>query len=397
MANAFLQHDVRTGSAPRAPPRASGAGAFGVGAPLAVAAALLGGILWRKAAKRRQPATIASDGTTATITLASDDVYLGMARARLAALVPPAHSGFRVGCLVIYTDARGAVRTLFGTNIETQNIGGSLCAERCAMAALRARNDGAVVRALYLVADGDGHITPGMLCREFLHEFVSPTARIVMAALGGGKGGAPPHVSDLATLYPCPPLFRGVPRGRILAAMTMFAARGCADPGAVAGCAEGGLYARARAATARDAKDCLYPVRLAAGVRFADGRVALAAQSKALEYGASLDCVAKLAPALEAQRERGNAPAVLLVCDQRGILHAPLARARAYLFENGHGALAVFAHAPDGSLRRWTVDELVPDSPRVEELFGEAGLAGAPDGEFRHAPPTPSTGDDNRR
>ena len=48
-------------------------------------------------------------------------------------------------------------------------------------------------------------------------------------------------------------------------------------------------------------------MRLAAGVRFADGAVALAAQSKALEDGASLDCVAKLAPALEEQRERGNA------------------------------------------------------------------------------------------
>ena len=205
----------------------------------------------------------------------------------------------------------------------------------------------------------------------------------------------------MATLYPCPPLFRGVPRTKILAAMTMFAARGCADPGARADCAAGGLYARVRAATRDDAKDCLYPVRLAAGVRFADGTVRVAAQSKALEYGASLDCVAKLAPFLEAERRTsarapsgsGNAPEMLLVSDQRGILHAPLARARAYLFENGYGALAVVAHAPDGSLARWTVDALVPDSPRVEELFGEAGLAGAPDGEFRHAPP--STGGGN--
>ena len=112
------------------------------GTPVVALALVAVGLVLHRKRRARAAAHAARAATPAPERQAAEDArYLALARARLAALAPPAHSKFRVGCIIVY--ARGgddaAPRTVFGTNIETQNIAGSLCAERGALAALRAR------------------------------------------------------------------------------------------------------------------------------------------------------------------------------------------------------------------------------------------------------------------
>ena len=72
--------------------------------------------------------------------------------------------------------------------------------------------------------------------------------------------------------------------------------------------------------------------RLAAGAIWPDGRVAVTVQRKATEYGCSADAVLQLLPlllgegaplGLGAVEAEGRPPAMLLVVDQFGLLHAP--------------------------------------------------------------------------
>ena len=102
------------------------------------------------------------------------------------------------------------------------------------------------------------------------------------------------------------------------------------------------LAGRVVAATRRDTRDELHPLRFGAAVVFADGGVASAWQKKALEYSCSLDAVTQLAQAIEARRaaaapeaEGDGAAAVIAMADQYGMLHGPFATARAYLAEHG--------------------------------------------------------------
>ena len=71
---------------------------------------------------------------------------------------------------------------------------------------------------------------------------------------------------------------------------------------------------------------------LAAGAIWPDGRVAVTVQRKATEYGCSADAVLQLLPlllgegaplGLGAVEAEGEPPAMLLVVDQFGLLHAP--------------------------------------------------------------------------
>ena len=72
---------------------------------------------------------------------------------------------------------------------------------------------------------------------------------------------------------------------------------------------------------------------LAAGAIWPDGRVAVTVQRKSTEYGCSADAVLQLLPLLlgegaplglgAAAEAEGAPPAMLLVVDQFGLLHAP--------------------------------------------------------------------------
>ncbi|KAG7391394.1 hypothetical protein PHYPSEUDO_004929 [Phytophthora pseudosyringae] len=301
----------------------------------------------------------------------------------------PLLSGFRVLALLSYEDLAGqstADKFVVGANAECANIGGATCAERAALAQLQllpVRR----VRTIYLVSDSPQCLTPGTLCREFLlsSPLMSRDTPFVSRA-----ANCRPCVTTLAELYPFPSLYDRVPRAQVLLFAREFCSRFAANL-AVAKFAtsklpeeEGGgdaqlspfvtlqlarmtndervVYLQALAATARDARDELFPLRYAAGTRFADGHVRVTWQHKTLEFGSSLDAVSKLIPFVEAEEER-NAPQFLVHVDQFGILHAPFARARAYFFEFGFLDVPVLVHDAAGALHRVPIGSLVAESP----------------------------------
>lgn len=133
------------------------------------------------------------------------------------------------------------------------------------------------------------------------------------------------------------------------------------------------------AATSRDDRDHLHPIRYAAGVLFADGSVAVSWQKKGIEYGTTVDCCAALAQALEEEAEddgeggrRRRRPVALIQADQFGICHAPSGAARAFLKEYGHSEVVCLVHQQRGGegqgvlLASVTVRELTPAEPVIE-------------------------------
>ncbi|EEY70039.1 uncharacterized protein PITG_06599 [Phytophthora infestans T30-4] len=257
----------------------------------------------------------------------------------------PLLSGFRVLALFSYEDLKGQTdKFVIGANAECANIGGATCAERAAMAQLQllpARR----VRKIYIVSDSPQCLTPGTLCREFLlsSPLIEDSTPFVSRATK-----CHPCVTTLAELYPFPSLYDRVPRSQLqLSRMTPD---------------EQEVYLKALAATAKDARDDLFPLRYAAGTKFSDGEVRATWQHKTLEYGSSLDAVSKLIPFVEA-KQNSVKPQFLMQVDQFGILHAPFARARAYFFEFGFLDVPVLVHDANGELHRVPIDILVADSP----------------------------------
>ena len=128
------------------------------------------------------------------------------------------------------------------------------------------------------------------------------------------------------------------------------------------------LIESVRAATCRDSRDGLHPMRYAAGALMTDGSIISAWQKKGIEYGCTLDAVAQLAPKLEdAREEQKLVPKVLVHVDQFGVLHAPFARGRAFLAEHGFADVQVLVTHAEGGVIRTTVDELVPCCPQIFE------------------------------
>lgn len=318
---------------------------------------------------------------------AEDDEYLTLLEAqrdsRFANL--PLLSGFRVLALFAYEDLQGATdKYVIGANVECANIGAALCAERCCIGQLQllpARR----VRKVYIVSDADVCLTPGTLCREFLGSsplFSRDTPFISRAPK------CQPCVTTLAELYPFPSIYDRVPRNDVLDHARAFCSRACSGGSSarpehsspangksadaanadfvtdqmklLANDTERRVYSAALEATARDARDDLFPLRYAAGVLFSDGEIRTTWQHKTLEYGSSLDPISKLIPFIEATTAT---PVFMLQVDQFGILHAPAARARAYFFEFEFNGLEIPVHDLDGKLRRVKVQDLVAESP----------------------------------
>lgn len=82
---------------------------------------------------------------------------------RLSIELKPCHSDFRVTATVVYVDKlTQEVKSIHGTNNEPCWIGGSICAERCALVAMRAqhRNEkNTQVKAVYITSDSDNILT----------------------------------------------------------------------------------------------------------------------------------------------------------------------------------------------------------------------------------------------
>lgn len=88
-------------------------------------------------------------------------------------------------------------------------------------------------------------------------------------------------------------------------------------------------------ATQDDIRDNLFSLRLAAAVAFDDGTVVTAHQTKALEYGSTINPITKLAFPIEEKLKKGSLPVRIVMVDQFGVLHSPFAQSRAYFYEGG--------------------------------------------------------------
>ena len=53
-----------------------------------------------------------------------------------------------------------------------------------------------------------------------------------------------------------------------------------------------------------------------------------------------------------------------LQVDQHGLLHAPFAPARSFLYENDFDSAVLYVHTASGALAQVHIAELVPDAPR---------------------------------
>ncbi|CAM9334799.1 unnamed protein product [Ectocarpus fasciculatus] len=207
-------------------------------------------------------------------------------------------------------------------------------------------------------------------------------ARIIGAASvdkgkGGGREqlhvgrneGAAPVPMDVATvgeLYPWRNMYGVTERGGQLKLgfLVQQGAEELSDPslaervGLESGVAE--AYDAAWRATAEDDKDDIHPIRYAAVALFSDGEAEITHQLKAFEYGATLDPVTLLAPAMMRRAKDGIRTSWVLLVDQFGNLHAPFAQARTFLSEHGFGETKVAIHEPGGGVVVIKAKELVP-------------------------------------
>ena len=306
---------------------------------------------------------------------------LELARTVKDRLEPPLQSNFRVSSICTFRH-EGRRRAVAGANSEPCSLGGAICAERSALVQLRLMVPPPVVECVYIVADSEEPITPGMLCREYMCDcFCTAKTTIVTS----GAPSRPLIRSTLGKLYPCPPLLQDVPRSDIVATAERRGARGAAAVDAYFAAQDdttskrlSRLFAKLLLRTTADAKAVpLHPVRLAAGALLADGTEVLAAQHQALEYGCSLDPITQL----HSQLKGGGGPEFLMVTDQYGNLHPPSGTARAMLVETGWEELRVLVHDAEGAVQAVTASELAPLVPRLTELLGDA----PPEGELTSA------------
>ncbi|MGU3536781.1 cytidine deaminase [Methylobacterium sp. A54F] len=106
-----------------------------------------------------------------------DALFAAAEAARARAHAP--YSGFRVGAALV--DERGAVHA--GCNVENAAYPVGTCAEAGAIAAMAAAG-GRRIRAILVIGDGSGLVTPCGACRQRIREFAD--------------GATPIHVADLA-------------------------------------------------------------------------------------------------------------------------------------------------------------------------------------------------------
>ena len=330
---------------------------------LAAAAALTALLISQRGAKRCRT------GDVATPQRGDDRSYLDLASKLMKELEAPAQSHFRVFCILTYWDARDEEQYVCGTNSEPAFIGGSICAERAAAAQLRLRCGWKAIRKIYLVSDSPEYLTPGCLCREYLLSLTPPATPVVM-----GNKARQIKTQLLGELYPHPSLYISLSREQMVRKGEELQKTPESLASELAGLMRGkeGLPTEQLVLDVCDAlesdwKDELHPIRYASGVLFADGTVTVAWQHKALEYGSSFDPVTQLAPTLERKRTAGVAAVLVLQLDQYGVVHAPFASGRAFLFESDFDDTLVAVQAPTLALVR--AAELVPAVPKMDELF----------------------------
>lgn len=253
---------------------------------------------------------------------------------------------------------------VLGTNTELCFIGSGICAERTALLQLRMKHYESL-RSLYIITDSTEIISPGLLCREFLVEFLPPKAPIVLAC----EDSQQPHgfridMTDIETLYPYPSIYNHIPVSQLLQYAQQFSQKTAQSfaqqyqdkqPNYLT------LYQEIVALAQIPNRAALHPLNYAAGVIFSDGTTKTTKMTKLLEFGWSLDPIVKLIATME-EKQSTVKPVAILITDQFGILHAPVAPARAHLAEGGHGGHLIF-HDRDGKLVETDVKKLTPATP----------------------------------
>ena len=282
-------------------------------------------------------------------------------------LPPPMASNFRVLCLMMINTKGDVLSHILGMNFEPANIAGSICAERSALGQLHL-HDEPTVKKIFIVTDADEPISPGCLCREFLTSKVDDDTPIVLADCTGELIVQ----CTIRYLFPYPFLYRTTTRNEIEDCAESFLQGKKSNDiqdiiKSICGDKVSSLYGRALNATKNDGLIKLHPLKLGAGILYADGTIDVTWQLKALEYGCTLDPVAQLVTYLERNQVEGRTPEVLLMVDQYGIVHAPFGQARAILSEHGYGELKIVV------MRSNSVAETVLCSTLVPKLDGYSG------------------------
>jgi hypothetical protein len=106
-------------------------------------------------------------------------------------------------------------------------------------------------------------------------------------------------------------------------------------------------------------------------VRFRSGRVFSSAQWHAMEYGGSVDAIARLSSWIEGQIDSApnDFPTDLVMMDQYGVAHAPFSFGRTYLVEAGFGEIDVWFHDDEGRLRKIKAKDLLPQHAPIVDVL----------------------------
>jgi cytidine deaminase len=263
---------------------------------------------------------------------------------------------------------------LTGTNVELCFTGLGICAERAALSQLRQINYEKVL-SVYIVSDLNSELTPGMLCREFLHNFIHRTTPIIMASKDiPTASNYSTRVTNLTQLFVEPCLFMHVSAPFLdnWAKQFLQTAHKFSDHLKTQQSASDShliqlneMYSKCVQYTAYDNTDTINGIRLAAAVLFADNTIHYAHQTKLLEYGYSLSPISKLIGVMEDKfRQNQSKPMLLLHTDKYGILHSPFACDRAHLTENPlFKQCRTIIHTSNGQLINLAMSEFVIDSP----------------------------------
>lgn len=140
-------------------------------------------------------------------TVSVDPAEIARLRDAARAVAERAHapySRFRVGAALIMADDPER-RILTGANVENASYGGTICAERTALAQAASlglrRLELLVVSCVATLDAPVADRSPCGICRQVIHEFASPDPETLVIVDGGGDG-ALGDVFDLDRLLP---------------------------------------------------------------------------------------------------------------------------------------------------------------------------------------------------
>ena len=293
---------------------------------------------------------------------------------------------------------QSGVEYIVGCNVESCFIGNGLCAERSALVQLaQLRYDR--IHAIYLVSDSINSIlTPGLLCREFLAEYVDCHTPIIMAAYDQtnkidssvNKSATNPNllqdklmtrVTNIDELYPYKSLYLGINRIDILTYLHKFAQQNQQITNTTIPSIES-IKQQFTSILNQPQRDNIHPVRLACGIFNMKSDVIdtplphnVYTQYKLLEYGYTLDPVCSMLNDMKYTLAAGHTQYqlnhyILIIFDQYYNCHSPVAAARAHLYENGFGELNVLLHDHiTKQLHIKPLNELVPDYVNLDDIL----------------------------